>query len=629
MLEMKAPQIITVTCRTADDTARAGEDYTPTEQLLTFQPGETSHACEIPLIDDERSEQEEEFLVTLSSTPRALLIIERATVVIRDNDRPHAIDIQPVGLVLPATGISTATLRATVQNQQQKPLANQTVAFSNSGGGYIEPETAMTDEQGVAHATLIAASMPGRATVRATTGGSSAQEPAVYDEEAVTFDWVSSVYLASVVQGYPPFPVYVNATASPSSVAVDHEDIPVNIDVQLAWKGLFLGTAAEETATFVLNTTLGVFENGEQQMVYENMTTDGKGRVQFKLIPQQQTGTAVVTIQVEGARVKGQGQVEVIFAGPTASIDLQTASTGTSANGAVRVAAKVTDADGNPVPRQPVNFTRPSLGSVTHPTTTTADDGLGYTMLYCEGERGVATLEALAASDIQDTISIECAMPHHILLTPAQQQFEARLGNTAPVTAVVQDAEGGMALAGKTVNFATDHGILSRNAAQTDAQSTAGVVLGNPELRTYTATVVANVDTITASTQVQFVPVPWYRVTEAGGLAHRRGLPAVNTAYRITSQQKEGGALSGGDEYYELVLQETATITVAVRDMPQQADYDLELLAASDITNPLDTSAQSGNADEQIVYTLNKGLYYIRVIRPQPGDYTLVVLREP
>jgi hypothetical protein len=443
----------------------------------------------------------------------------------------------------------------------------------------------------------------------------------------VTFDWVSSVYLASVVQGYPPFPVYVNATASPSSVAVDYEDIPVNIDVQLAWKGLFLGAAAEETATFVLSTTLGVFENGAQQMVYEK-TTDEKGWVSFKLTPQQRTGTAVVTVQVEGARVKGQGQVEVIFAGPLASIEMHAASTGTSANGTVRVAAQVADAEGNPVPRRLVNFARPSLGSVTHPTTTTADDGLGYTTLQCEGERGVATLEATAASDIQDTITIECATPHHILLTPAQQQLESRLGNTAPITAVVQDAEGGAALAGKTVNFATDHGILSRNTAQTNEQSTAGVVLDNPELRTYTATIVASVDAITASTQVQFTPVP-YHVTDLGGLANCRTLPTVNTAYRILAQQTAGGALSSGDEYYKLELLETATITVAVRDMPQQADYDLELIAAPGMTS-LDTSAQSGNADEQIVYTLEGGvLYYIRVIKPQPGDYTLVVLREP
>jgi hypothetical protein len=153
-------------------------------------------------------------------------------------------------------------------------------------------------------------------------------------------------------------------------------------------------------------------------------------------------------------------------------------------------------------------------------------------------------------------------------------------------------------------------------------------VLDNPELRTYTATIVASVDAITASTQVQFTPVP-YHVTDSGGLANCRTLPTVNTAYRILAQQTAGGALSSGDEYYKLELLETATITVAVRDMPQQADYDLELIAAPGMTS-LDTSAQSGNADEQIVYTLEGGvLYYIRVIKPQPGDYTLVVLREP
>src|SRR5262249_43972415 len=57
----------TVAYSTADGTALAGRDYTPTSGTLTFAPGETVKAILVPTIDDGVAAPTRSFTVTLSN----------------------------------------------------------------------------------------------------------------------------------------------------------------------------------------------------------------------------------------------------------------------------------------------------------------------------------------------------------------------------------------------------------------------------------------------------------------------------------------------------------------------------------------------------------------------------------
>jgi hypothetical protein len=77
----------TVHYATSDDSATAGQDYTPTSGDLTFAPGETTQTIQVPIIDDTVVEGTEDFFVTLSNPVGANLgAPSQAIVYITDND---------------------------------------------------------------------------------------------------------------------------------------------------------------------------------------------------------------------------------------------------------------------------------------------------------------------------------------------------------------------------------------------------------------------------------------------------------------------------------------------------------------------------------------------------------------
>src|SRR5690606_16742599 len=60
---------VVVLFNTVDDTATAGQDYTPTSGTLTFLPGETSKSITVQVLGDTLGEANEAFLVNLTSLP--------------------------------------------------------------------------------------------------------------------------------------------------------------------------------------------------------------------------------------------------------------------------------------------------------------------------------------------------------------------------------------------------------------------------------------------------------------------------------------------------------------------------------------------------------------------------------
>ncbi|MBD2313244.1 DUF4347 domain-containing protein [Desertifilum sp. FACHB-1129] len=90
VVRLSTPTIVpvTVTYTTADDTARAGQDYQATSGTLTFAPGETEKTITVPVIADNVIEPTERFFVRLTGAARGTITTNQAVGTILDDDLP-------------------------------------------------------------------------------------------------------------------------------------------------------------------------------------------------------------------------------------------------------------------------------------------------------------------------------------------------------------------------------------------------------------------------------------------------------------------------------------------------------------------------------------------------------------
>ena len=85
-LSPPSQQAVTVAFATADGTARAGADYTPTSGTLRFEPGDTAGTLAVPVLDDEILEDTETFSMELSGPVGATLGDGTGSATITDDD---------------------------------------------------------------------------------------------------------------------------------------------------------------------------------------------------------------------------------------------------------------------------------------------------------------------------------------------------------------------------------------------------------------------------------------------------------------------------------------------------------------------------------------------------------------
>ena len=85
-LNLESGQVVTVSYRTVDGTAEAGEDYGETSGTLRFEAGETALTISVAVLDDAIPEAEERFTVELSQAVGATVSDGTATGTITDND---------------------------------------------------------------------------------------------------------------------------------------------------------------------------------------------------------------------------------------------------------------------------------------------------------------------------------------------------------------------------------------------------------------------------------------------------------------------------------------------------------------------------------------------------------------
>ena len=121
-------QVVTVNYATSDGAATAGSDYTSTSGSLTFNPGDLTQTFTIPILSDSVDENNETFIVTLSSPSNAGLSSSTATMTITDDDAAPTVSL---GDLTSAEVAGTVNLVATLSAASEKSI---TVDYATSDG---------------------------------------------------------------------------------------------------------------------------------------------------------------------------------------------------------------------------------------------------------------------------------------------------------------------------------------------------------------------------------------------------------------------------------------------------------------------------------------------------------------
>jgi hypothetical protein len=87
VLSLPVERPVVVYYATTGGTAVGGQDYTAQKGKLTFEPGVTSLAFSVPIMDDTEDEEDETITLALAKPEQALLgTPNRTTLIIGDND---------------------------------------------------------------------------------------------------------------------------------------------------------------------------------------------------------------------------------------------------------------------------------------------------------------------------------------------------------------------------------------------------------------------------------------------------------------------------------------------------------------------------------------------------------------
>ena len=157
-LDPAASGTVTVNYATADGTATANADYTPTSGTLTFPAGETTKTIAVPITDDTVEDDGETLTLTLSSASGAAITDAEATGTIHNTEPPTRPDLVIDGLSTfsspGAWGIASLSLTATVRNDGDGDAATTMLRYYRSSDATIT--TSDTEEDTATIAALAA-----------------------------------------------------------------------------------------------------------------------------------------------------------------------------------------------------------------------------------------------------------------------------------------------------------------------------------------------------------------------------------------------------------------------------------------------------------------------------------------
>ncbi|MFW6155403.1 MAG: Calx-beta domain-containing protein [Planctomycetota bacterium] len=129
---------VTVAYATADESARAGNDYIAAGGTLTFDPGTVTRTISVRLLDDGEAEADELFWVTLSDPAAATLGDTRATAMVLDDDQPvntarvSVAPAEPDGVVEGDTGTTLLTFDVTLDRAVDTDVTVQVATMDGS-----------------------------------------------------------------------------------------------------------------------------------------------------------------------------------------------------------------------------------------------------------------------------------------------------------------------------------------------------------------------------------------------------------------------------------------------------------------------------------------------------------------
>ena len=209
-------------------------------------------------------------------------------------------------------------------------------------------------------------------------------------------------------------------------------------------------------------------------------TTNASGIAEVTLKATNTVGTATVTASSGGF----SSNVQVAFtAGVPSAVAVSLAPSTVAPNRATTVVARVTDANGNAVGNQRVDFSAPSgAGSFASTGTNAASavtsaDGVAQLAYTPDGSPTSVPLTVTTSSGISGTatLSVDPAAESvtDIVLTPGAD--EVPVGGSTTLRATISGDSG--PLSGVSVSFASTLGILSADSATTNASGIAEVTL--------------------------------------------------------------------------------------------------------------------------------------------------------
>jgi serralysin len=119
-------KVVRVKYATADDTAKAGQDYLAKSGWLTFRPGQTSKKITVRVKGDEQFEEDESFFVRLTDFQRAIPANRRAVGTIQNDDEG----------ITPTVSVDDVSIRE--GNASNNKMARFTVSLSQASNQTVE-----------------------------------------------------------------------------------------------------------------------------------------------------------------------------------------------------------------------------------------------------------------------------------------------------------------------------------------------------------------------------------------------------------------------------------------------------------------------------------------------------------
>jgi len=369
---------------------------------------------------------------------------------------PSVVTVSPVSPALPADGLSTTNVTATIVDDCGKPsgdgdTVNWTMTTNPPGiGGSMAPATS-TVTGNTTQTVLTSGLTAGIATLMATdaTAGVSGTNNVNFTNCAVTV---------------------TPSTASLPADGLSTADLAIKVT----------DMAGSPQAGVTVNLT-----TGEGVLTPTSVVTDGSGQAASVLVSSTTPHVAVITATVPPTGgycdyARGTAEVEFATCGLTVVSDVTEVVPGSPGSAAV-ITANVSESDsGTPLSGQEVDFSLVAADGTVSPLAVTTNGSGNATTTFTAGPTpGVATINATSAcgSGTVDVYVRDC-----VVNVAAEPQLVApAAGNTSVITATLTDSVASTPMAGRQVTFSLDNPSLAdfsgSTTVTTDANGRASVTI--------------------------------------------------------------------------------------------------------------------------------------------------------